>query len=113
MASDNAKVRRWVGWTAALVVVIGVAGWFGYRAISQALQQAADRRRDVENLRMLRYQGALEDLDAIGDAGDETIRVRCRHAIQMLALLEPGWYGTYRSVRPASDWLPEPPAAKP
>jgi len=54
----------------------------------------------------------LRDLDAIGDAGDETTRARCRHAIELLGLLEPGWYQTYRSVRPAPEWLPKLPTDK-
>jgi len=101
-----------VGCTAALVVAAVVAGWFGYRGISEVRRQEAERRQDAENLRMLRYHDVLRDLDAIGDAGDEMTRARCRHAIELLGLLEPGWYQTYRSVRPAPEWLPKLPADK-
>jgi hypothetical protein len=112
LAIENAKARRWVGWAAGLVVVIGLAGWFGNRALSEARRQEAERRQDAENLRMIRYHDVLRDLDAVGDGGDEATRARCRHAIHLLALMEPGWYGTYRSIRPAPGWLSEPPAER-
>ena len=107
LAIDNARVRRRIGCSAALVVVAGLAGWFGYRAASEARREDALQGADAENLRMGRYHDVLRDLDAVGDGGDEATRVRCRHAIQLLARMEPGWYGTYRSIRPAPEWLTE------
>lgn len=112
MPTENEAIRRWVAWAIPLVVVAALAGWAGYRLASDARQQEAARKQDEENLRMIRFHDSLRDLEAIGDAGDEPARARCRHAIHLLSLLEPGWYQTYRSTRPAPDWLPEPAGGK-
>jgi hypothetical protein len=101
-----------VGRVAVLVVVFGVTGWFGYQAFAEARRKEAEQRQDAENLRMARYTDVLLDLETVGNAGDETARARCRHAIQLLAMMEPGWYYTYRYMHPAPEWLAEPPAEK-
>jgi len=113
MAVDNAKVRRWIASLIVLAIVIGAAGWFAYRMISESRREVARQQQDERMLRMLRYQDALREIDQIGDDGDEATRNRCRKAIELLALLEPDWYSTYRVVHPAPEWLSRPPTAKP
>jgi hypothetical protein len=106
-------MRRRLIWVAVLLLVVGVAGWFGYDAVAKARRESASQREDAERLRVLRYEDVLRDLDTIGDGGDETARTRCRHAIELLAAMEPDLYRDYRRRHPAPDWLakPSPPGA--
>ena len=58
---------------------------------------------------MARYWDVVEDLLQIGDAGDESTRERCRHALKMLELVEPGWYETWMFGPPRKErmWMSE------
>jgi hypothetical protein len=108
MATGNTKVRRVVAWTATILVAVGVAGWAGYHMASDAHRAEAKQREDAASLRMYRYHDALREIDQIGHDGDEKVRGHCRTAIDLLSKLDPDWYHTYRSIRPAPDWLAGP-----
>ena len=114
MASSNDKIRRWLGWSVVLLLVIGTTGWFGYRAIAESRREESRQLADAENLRRARYWEAVDELLLIGDAGDEVTQKRCRHALKMLELLEPGWYSTWMLGPPRKEraWMSEPLADK-
>jgi hypothetical protein len=110
--SANEAMRRRLVWAAVLFLVVGVAGWFVYHAIAESRREEVRQREDAERVRMLRYREVLDDLHMIGEAGDEATRARCRHATELLAVMEPDWYRAYRRDRPAPGWLAEPQADK-
>lgn len=114
MGSANETIRRRLGWAVVLVALGGVAGWFGYRAYASSHREEVRQREDAENLRRIRYWSALEDLLLIGNAGDETARKNCRHALFMLKLLEPDWYQSWMPTHaPDQGWVYEPTDEKP
>jgi hypothetical protein len=114
MAVPNANeaMRRRLVWAAVLLLVVGVTGWFVYRAVAESRREEARQREDAERLRMIRYRDVIGDLEMIGDAGDEATRTHCRHALQLLEAMESYHYRSYRADHPAPDWLNEPSAEK-
>ena len=109
MPSANETMRRRVVWAAVLLLVVGLAGWFGYQAVAARRAEEARQREEAENLRKVRFHDVFMYVDAIGDAGDATTRAHCREVLLRLAAMEPDWYRMYRSLHPASAWLADGP----
>jgi hypothetical protein len=107
--SANETMRRRVVWAAALLLVVGLAGWFGYQAVAGRRAEEARQREEAESLRRLRFHDVFRYMDAIGDAGDAATRAHCREVIQRLAAVEPDSYRMYRGMHPAPAWLSDGP----
>jgi len=102
--NENARQRRIISRVAIIAIAIAVVGVVTYSQISAARKKADAIRQDEERLRMARFQDVVRDIEQIGDKGDEPTRATCRHALDLLAKLEPDWFQTIHFVG-YPDWI--------